>query len=401
MADDKTNDNSQEENNEITVSCSQKDNVWSVKEGYVVDTGLSFVEAGFLSIVETLSYKTGFAYPSNKFLCKILGVSDRQIQRFILDLVEQKLLYVHYYTTRGGRKRELVTKANPWKYAAYLEQHKRFDQLKKLKDEFLIHIQIPTNKPDPPTDPKPDPDKQKITSNKDKDLAPDKNSNRESAPDTQSHVAPDTQSHAYNTTYYPNRTSDVTCKEADAPVAASLLDLRKELGKSFSPKDIEIGMQWYKLQSDSKKATMKKPIAYITKALQGGYAQEGVAEKDDELKQELQEKKEIKQQQEMETQEMNNNVKLAHQLIFKFAESDGWRHKIDSKCFVVFNDSIEPTKDEETGLKVCIMPNGTKRFGTPAVRVDFDMSQQEFRSTLQKFFIESKWKEEPKNRKIS
>lgn len=208
---------------------------------------------------------------------------------------------------------------------------------------------------------------------------------------------------AINTTYLPNRENDVTCQQPADPAAsdeassaASSSNLKEELEQSYSAQDVAIGMKWYEMQSESKRASMRNPIACIIQALKGGYAQEEVASANKEVAAKLAQDRDAQQKRSAVKREMTSNERLAQQLIFKFAHCAGWRHRLDSKCFVVHNESVEKVRDEETGASVCFMPDGTKRFGAPAVRVDFELPPGEFKQTLKDFFRESQWVQDEK-----
>lgn len=414
MSDHKTLEDLNKEENELKDSINKPDQGWFVLSSYLTEYGLSFIDAGLYTMIVNMSGRRGYAYPSNDFLCKELGLKERKsIATKLEDFRQKKLIYTHIYQTQAGKRREIVTQESACKYIKYLKKNHRFKQLQEFQKEFLDKIPFRPEPPDPkprvknthadskkentPTNPIQNTDNQPCVVNPTEDKIKDDNS----AWVKNTHPACVKNTHAYNTTYSnKDRTSGVTCKRPEGPeaanaaeVAVSFLEIRKELERSVSATDVLIGLKWYQLQAEAKRTAMKKPIACIMQALKDGYAEKEVAANDKEVAAQLEKKREERKQVKHRKTEMNVNEKLAHQIIFKYSECEGWKHKIDSKCFVVFNDKVEKTRDEETAISLCIMPNGKKRFGNPAVRVDFDLSPNEFKSLLKEFFVECNWKE--------
>lgn len=376
--------------NELKEKSYSKDDGWFVKSCYMEDYGLSFVDAGLYTILTNLGKKRGYANPLNSTICNILGISERCLRDKLTLLKEKGILYIHSYQTRAGQKREMVTLPNSAFYYHYLKKNNKHQQLVTFAEEFLGKIPEPTPPPSP------------------KKSAPAKSSVPPHPPAKSAGPGPARSADALNTTYLHNRTSDVTCKRPDGPAdsnescvaASSLEELRKELELSFSKVEADIGMTWYQMQSEAKRATMKKPIACIVKALQEGYAQEDVASSNKEIAAKLKEEKREIEKINQKRSEVTSNKKLADHIVNKFSHLNGWEHKIDSKGFSIINRALPQYEEhmEGTGLvNYFILPNGKKHYQkTLFVRVNFELPMNQFKQELRDFFEMCDWNEEAK-----
>jgi len=208
----------------------------------------------------------------------------------------------------------------------------------------------------------------------------------------------DQTSTAINTTYLPNRKNDVTCKETRSPAdsdescsAVFISKLEKELQQSFSDKDVAIGLGWYTGLSEDRRKRLKKPIACIIRALKDGYAQKEVEAQNTQVAAQIEKKRRLDHDKKLSQEEKSSNYQLAQHLISKFSTLPGWRHRLYKKCFVIHNDELKPYRDEETGAIQSLMPDGSIHFGTPGIRVDFDLSPTKFSETLKEFFAKCRW----------
>ncbi len=391
MGDPITGPNLNEPFNELKEKSQTKDDGWFVKTSYIEDYGLCFLDAALYTILTNLGKKRGYANPFNVTISNILGISERTIREKLSLFKKKNILFIHSYQTQRGIKREMVTIPNSGLYYSYLKKTSTRAQLYKFIEEFLDKLPAPETKP-----PSPPPFKMKKS-------APANSASSESAPAKSAAPAPAKSAAALNTTYLQYRTSDVTCKDPDGSAASSeacsaafLCSLKKDLEQSFPAGEVAIGMEWYEMQSDSKRAAMKKPIACIIKALKDGYAHEDVSSKNAEIEIQIRQERETKVKKEARNTEINSNKNLAEKLILKFSHLKGWRHKIDSKCFVIYND--DATRCRELGGDTYhLMSNGDKRWGTLGERMEFDMKPSEFRKTLEKYLVQSLWSDEQNN----
>ncbi len=176
-------------------------------------------------------------------------------------------------------------------------------------------------------------------------------------------------------------------------VSFSDSELRKDLKKSLSKAEVEIGMTWWKHQTEEKKQSMKNLGAYITSIIRLGIAQEENLECEAQLK-EIQKNKDV--QEEVKKEKMNNeekNIKTSRDIIYEFTGKLGFRYKIDSSGFTVENDSLTPQKDLESyGTFFYILPNGKKRYGkVVAQRFNFNLPSLEFNNLIGEFAEENGW----------
>jgi hypothetical protein len=151
------------------------------------------------------------------------------------------------------------------------------------------------------------------------------------------------------------------------------------------------------MQTQTKKDSMKKPIACIINAIKGGYAQEEVAAANKEVAAQLQQEERVKLQEAEKKAELDTNRKLAEQLVTKFSHVKGWTHNLDSKGFSVNNEGVEKGEDTENGCSLAyyILPDGKKCYGkNHFLRVTFDLPHTEFKKQLKDFFNEAEWKTE-------
>lgn len=377
----------------------KKRNLWYFDVDIRKEYDLSLSEVVFLNMCYQLQdSKEGFCRAKNFYFMDAMGISDDTIERCIKKLTSLNLIWTHYYMTKNGKRRQIVSRESIIPYQSFLIKNKAWKTLKKFREEF-VDLFFPNLDPNDPS--KLLKKETQTTEAVDTYKEPNK-ANRKMREDPNREMRD-----AINTTYLQDRKNGVTyCQHPELPKneapkppagsgdpcsAASLSNLKEELEQSFSKYETSIGLKWYEMQTDTKRAGMKKPIACIIQALKGGYAQQEVEAKNSEVAAKLQKDREIKQKAEAKKIEMNSNEKLAHQLVNKFSQMNGWRHKLDGKCFVVFNDSVEKFRDEETGSPCCIMPSGKKRFGSPGVRGDFGMSHEEFKIIFKDFFEESQW----------
>jgi hypothetical protein len=394
MNDHTLSPNLKEESNQlkekIYKEASTKRNIWVVDVDIRKQHDLTFMEAALFGMVSQLQcVKEGFCRAKNYYFLDALGVSDEWMRVALKKLSAKGLIWYHVYNTKNGKRRHIVTASSIRSYQRYLASHKSWTLLKKFQKEFVVfqpHVE--------PSDP-PSSSSKKETQVAD-NLPPPEDSYR---PSGKSGDGPPKKSlDAINTTYLPDNQNDGTCKSSDElSVAVSFEEkMRKELEESYSREDVDIMMQWYEMQTDAKKATMKKPIACVINAHKGGYAQEEVASKNIEIAEKIQEKKAARLQKEKKKEEEEKNKKFAHHLIKKFSHLEEWSHSTDSKTFSILNVGV--TKGEETVqgtgcLNYYILPSGEKRYGSNHfVRVSFEQSHIQFTNQLKNFFNETEWK---------
>jgi hypothetical protein len=348
--------------------------VWVVYSQYIEDFGLSAFQALLYSILVNLSVKKGFAYPSNDFLCKKIGIKeDKTIRNNFKIFKEKNLIYVHYYNTQKGQRREIVTRENAAVYWSYLKNNNKFLQLKKFEEEFLSKISSFSKD---------------INSEKE---PIDTDSNSTQTTETQPAVintaaAAVKNTGALNTMYLDYSTRTATCKSA-----VSLNYIKKELEKELCVEDIEIGIKWYELQPQRKKDKMEKPVACIINAVKKKYAHEEVKAHYAEVAAKQKEKEEEVLKFKLKKSEESRNEVLAKRTIEKFKNLDGFRAKIDGKCVTIFNDKLEKLKDVEGGYTYAILPNGEKLLGVCGIRADFSESREEFKNKIIDFLRKNLW----------
>jgi len=385
------NEESNQLKEKIYKEAAKKRNIWVVDVDIRKHHDLTFMEAALFGMVSQLQcVKEGFCRAKNYYFLDALGKSDDWLERALKKLSSKGLIWSYVYNTKNGRRRHIVTASSIRSYQRYLASHKSWTLLKKFQKEFAV-LQAQVEPPEPTsstpqkepqvTDTIPTPDDSHRPSRKMRDGPPRKIRD------------------AINTTYLPDNQNDGTCKGSDEPsVAVSFEErMRKELECSYSKADVDIMMQWYEMQTEAKKSSMKKPIACVINAHKGGYAQEEVASKNREVAQQLQQQEKIKLQKAEKKQEENQNKKLAEQLIEKFSHLQVWSHSIDAKGFSVTNEGVEKGEDDHHGcnLSYYILPSGKKCYGKKHfTRVSFDMPHEEFKKILKNFFNEAEWKTE-------
>ena len=362
------------------------ENIWVIPDRYYIEYNLSPTQALILTIIRQTSKKRGFSEVSYSYIRKYTKQkSDNSIKSDIDVLIAEKRVYRHSYMSRRGRRSKLVYPDTAGKYWSYLTACKQFGERKKFEEEFMLHL---SSIPDPDDSPPPPP--------------PSKNEGPKSASSKFEDAASSKFEDAINTTYLSNRENDVTCKGSDEPRAASSEDLmRIELLYSYSKKEVDIGLEWYKMQTQTKKDSMKKPIACIINAIKGGYAQEEVAAANKEIAAHLQQEEREKLKKAEKKAEVDTNKKLAEQLVQKFSHMKCWSHQIFEKFFVVKNLGVECGEDIEDGcsLKYHILPSGEKRRGAGHfVRVEFSLPHGEFKKQLKDFFKEAEWTQSPERK---
>jgi len=368
----------------------EKRNYWFFDADLRKKHGLSLSETVFLAMIQQLQcIKDGFCRAKNYYFIENMGISDEWIRLTLIKFQKMGLLWYHTYNTKNGMRRHIVTSESIRLYQSYLKSYKSWTLLKKFQQEFAL---IPRS-----SDPSSSfPQKHQQESQTVNTFSLKGPSDR--PPQISGDDPPQNSGGAINTTYLPNRKNDVTCKkpneegkEPKRDAAAFSLNLKKELEESFPIQEAEIGMKWYEMQSSQKKGRMKKPIACIIKAITEGYAHKEVSENNSRISCHLEENQQHQLKKHKKKKESESNKMLAKQLVIKFSHLEGWRHKMDSTCFVVYNDSVEKFRDENTGACICYMPDGSKRFGAPAVRVEYDISPHQFRTTLKEFLFQSQW----------
>lgn len=390
MSDDNGSSNLSEEatqlKEKIYEDADEKRNIWVVDVDLRTHHNLTFMEAALFGMITQLQCVIdGFCRAKNYYFLHDLGISDEWLRVAIKKLSDKGLIWYHIYNTKNGKRRHIVTSSSIRRYQSYLYKHKSWKLLRKFQQEFVImHGSVP-----PPDNPSPKDDKETQVPDT---IPPPEDSHRPSGKSGDG--SPQNSGDAIKTTSLPNNKNGVTCKSSDElSAAASSSNLKEKLEQSFSAKDTELGLRWYELQGKVKRSKMKKPIACIVNAIKGGYAQEEVASKNQEVAAQLEKDREVKKKTLFKKKEMSLNEKLAHQLITKFSHMKGWRHKIHSKGFIVFNYLVERTPDKESlaGGTISIMPNGAKRYGSPSVWVDFDQPNENFKNSLKEFFLECQW----------
>ena len=156
MSDTKDGSNLSKDSPSLKDFLNEKEEGWYVLAHYISDLGLSFVDAGLYTILVNLSFKHGYGFPSSEFLCTHLGLKESKSIRNKLEILRQKnLIYIHFYQTQAGKRREIVTVDSAARYAGYLRRNQRWSQLKKFQTEFLDKIgMVPPSSP--PTSGKPE-----------------------------------------------------------------------------------------------------------------------------------------------------------------------------------------------------------------------------------------------------
>lgn len=380
--------NLSEDINEIKEKIVYRENSWRIPDRYYLELDLNPSQALLLTIIRQTGKKKGYSEISYSYISKYTKQKDKKtIAKDLEELESKNLVYIHRYVSRRGSRRKYVHQDNAARYWSYLGNIKQYKERKKFEEEFMSKIPVEI-----------DPDDEPGGNNPQSKLGGGKN-----PPAAGGNNPP-----AINTTYLSNKRNDVTCKSPSGPAAsdeassaASSSDLKKELEQTFSAQEVSIGMKWYELQTDHKRSSMKKPIACIVKALKEGYAHREVASKNAEMAAELSQQRETTLKKLEAKKETAANERLANQLSVKFSHCPGWRHKLDSKCFVVYYDGAEKVQDEDAGCFVWHMPDGTKRFLIPAVRVNFDLPHSTFKSRLKSFFKECQWEEDTPKKEAS
>ncbi len=374
--------------NELKEKLVKREDVWIIPDRYYLELDLNPTQALLLTIIRQTGKKKGYSEISYSYIRQYTKQQHvRTIAKDLQLLEEKKLVYIHRYVSKSGKRRKYVTQENAGKYWSYLSHINQYGERKKLEEEFMLHINISR-------EPEPKSSKEK----EDPNPASGENPVGKSASAKNAHGPSAKNAHAINTTYLLNKRNDVTCKEPPIPAnsdevsaAASFSKLKEDLENSFSNTEVAIGMKWYEMQSDAKKATMKKPIACIVQALKGGYAHKEVSAQNAQLAAQRSQETQEKFIRDKAKKEMNSNEKLSHQLILKFSGRKGWRHSIDSKGFTIFCDAAKKCKDPESNSTFYSMPNGEEWAGTLGLRVPFDLPPQEFKHILKKYFVMSEW----------
>lgn len=366
------------------------DQGWFIRSRYLSDYGLSFVEAGFYTMLVNLSSKKGYCTATTKYFEEQLGVESRWIERKLNILQDKKLVFVNRYHTKFGIKRQVVTPNSTALYLSFLHKTKQFSLLKKFQEEFIYNN---------PNHPDPDPSDTPITSESSKPS--DKISSPPKPSDKMPVTPSDKVSVANNTTYYPNKISSVTCKGSDDPGAAPFENLRKELEREMTSENAALGIRWYFLQTDKKRDEMKKPIACIINAIKKGYAREQVDEEKAKTQEIQKEKKKVVEKIVEKKKELSLNEKYAKKVLEECGFQEGFQYKMDRACFVITNTSLEKQRDEETNAPYFIFPSGHKHYGArAAVRVEFKDSYTEFKSKINSFVRENGWTSTPKRMEV-
>lgn len=376
-----------ESHNPLKEKFNGTENVWIIPEKYFFEYNLSPTQALILTLIRQTSKKKGFSEISYSYIRKFTKQkSDHSIKNDIDLLVEQKRVYRHSYMSRKGRRSKLVYPDTAGKYWSYLTACKQFKERKKFEDEFMVNLVTQGNPDDtPPSIEKVSPPAPNHTNLKEK-VANAKNADAANAKNAD----------AINTTYLLNNTNNETCKGSDEPTPAVSFEnsIRKELRYSFSPTETEIGVEWYRLQTESKKEKMKNPIACIINALQEGYAHSEVEASRVQSQQEYEKKLLEKKQIEKNKYEREMNVKLAHQLVKKFSHFKGWKHEIYENGMSIINENVEKGQDWEGGsrLNYYILPCGTRKYGkTHFIKIYFDIPSSEFKNSIKDFLREAQW----------
>jgi len=126
-----------------------KKNIWYVDVDLRKKYDLSFIEAGFFSMISQLQCSTqGCCRAKNYYFIDALGISDKWIERGLRRLSDLNLIWIHRYHTRNGIRRQIVTPDSIRLYQKFLKKHKSWALLKKFQEEFAI---INPNSPDPET----------------------------------------------------------------------------------------------------------------------------------------------------------------------------------------------------------------------------------------------------------
>lgn len=365
-----------------------KKNLWYVDVDLRKKYKLSFIEAGFLGMITQLQCsKEGYCRAKNYYFIDALGIRDSWIEESIKKLRDLKLVWVHYYMTKHGKRRQLVTPDSIRLYQQFLKTHKNWKVLKKFQEEFAI-INPVSDDPEPP------PPSRKKEPQPTEPLPPDIRSHSPSgiSGDGPSGISGD----AINTTYFPNKKNDVTCQDprtADSDescTAVFLSKLEQELGKAFSAKDAALGIAWYRGLTEERRKQMKKPIACIVRALKDGYAQQEVQSQNDQDAREIEKTWKIAENKKLAQEDREANYRFARHLIYKFSTLRGWVHRLGCERFSVRNTAIKSSRGSDGGTHA-LMPDGSIYYGTIAVSVDLDLPPQEFRETLKIFFDKCEW----------
>lgn len=365
---------------------SKKRNTWIVDVDICKEHNITFMESALFGMISQLQcVKDGFCRAKNYYFLDALGVSDEWIRVALKKLSSKSLIWYHIYNTKNGKRRHIVTASSIRSYQRYLVSKKSWSLLKKFQKEFAV-LQVQVE----PTDPSSSPSHEETQVI---DNLPTQDDSH-SPPKKSGDGPPKKSGDAINTTYLPDNKNDGTCKGSDDPsVAVSFEErMRKELEYSYSKADVDIMMQWYEMQTENQKSSMKKPIACVINAYNEGYAQEEVASRNQQVAQQMHQHEKKKLEVAQKKTEEEQNRKLAFQLIDKFSHMKVWSHDISEKRFSIKNEGVEKGKDENN-LIYCVLPSGKKLYGkNHAVIVNFEMPHAEFKKTLKDFFLEAEWK---------
>ncbi len=378
-----------EKNNSFNKSIPTKRNLWYVDIDLRKQFNLSFVEAAFYCmIVQLQCTKNGFCWAKNYYFMDALDLSDKWIERALQKLADLNLIWVHYYNTKYGTRRQIVTAESIRTYQQFLKRTTNWNLLRKFQKEFAT-ISTPINDPNDPKIPIPK-ETPEISENESqviKLIPPDKEVHR--PPAKMSDDPPAKMSDAINTTYLPNKKNSVTCKKEDA---AFPLELKKELEQVCSKEDVVLGLKWYDIQTEARKENMKNPIACIINAIKKGYCREKVEEHDNLLAEQKEKKHQQIQKLKTKKKEFSENEKFAHKIINEFQRNKGFRPRMAKEFFVIFNDSLEKHRDLETSTPYFELPSGEKHYGAKAaIKVDFNQPSSTFKKEIKKFLLLNNW----------
>ena len=351
--------------------------------------GLSCVEACFLGLIQHLQCSTkGHCWAGNFYFIDKLGISDSTVERTIKKFRSLGLIWTHYYNSKNGKRRQIVTPDSIRLYQHFLKSFKSWIILKKFQAEFAL---INSSLDGPENPPKEGVEKLQVPDT----IPPLDESHRPSVKMTEG--PPVKMTDAIKTTSLPNKKNDVTSKDSDeSGDAALLLSLKEELEPYFSVSEAAIGMEWYVMQPDSKKVKMRNPVACITQAIKDGYAHEEVAQNNAEVAAQLEKKREEVAQKKVKKEEFERNKKLAHLLIEKYSHEEGWDCCIASSFISIRNKNLKKAQWD----KPTLMPDGSEFWGHVFVSASFRLPPLEFKKFLEGFIKRNLWtKEKPQEKR--
>lgn len=314
----------------------EKDDVWIYKKKYRNYPGFGLITAMLLSILDTFSIKSGFAFPSNEYLCFELDCDEKTLRKELNFLKEKGYIWIYFYHTKRGKRREIVTSLSATKYYKLQMRLGYHQKAKQIFEEFISNSF--------------DPDFSEEIKKQTHQVK------TELGQPVKTELALETASS--NIDYIK---SDVNVRPPPPPLKK---DLREELTKTFSDlKDIEDGIRWLELQSSNKRKEMNCEIASTIAAVKGGYANEFLIKFDEKAKR--YEDKIEKSNQNILVQNQKESKEKAHivNYISQYLKKYDWFEARISTDGIFFLNPLLPSKKNDEGISFFSYPNGETILG--------------------------------------